>query len=256
MELSNSIRRTVSSLNETKYRKEFGLFKAEGTKCALDIAKGFETEMIIATPSWVAEHPERASVFGDKLILAKNKDMERMSSLSTAPPVIAVCRKPTLTLNPDSLEGTISIALDCIQDPGNLGTIIRTADWFGIRNILCSTDTVDSFNPKVVQATMGALTRVKVYYCDLAETIKNLPENMPVYGTFLEGDDIYNQKLSSEGIIVMGNEGRGISEKIKALITSKLFIPSFPAGQPTSESLNVSVATAIVVSEFRRRSTM
>jgi len=144
--------------------------------------------------------------------------------------------------------------LDDIQDPGNLGTIIRIADWFGVKHIFCSKNTVDLYNPKVIQATMGALARVKVIYTELPLLVKKyVSPDFPVYGTFLEGETIYNSELSTKGFIIMGNEGKGISSELKPLVNKKLFIPNFPSDQPTSESLNVSVACSIVCSEFRRR---
>ncbi len=162
---------------------------------------------------------------------------------------------PVRELNDRELKGRLSIALDGIQDPGNLGTIIRVADWMGVRHIICSRDTVDVYNPKVVQATMGAISRVKVYYADLSDVLRKLRESMPVYGTFLDGDNIYATELTEEGIIVMGNEGKGVSEPVANLATKRLYIPSYPPGEQTSESLNVAVATAITLSEFRRQNT-
>jgi TrmH family RNA methyltransferase len=144
--------------------------------------------------------------------------------------------------------------LDSVQDPGNLGTIIRVADWYGIENIVCGEGTVDAFSPKTVQATMGALSRVKVHYTNLKEyIIACRGKNIPVYGTFLDGDDMYEIPLSSNGVIVMGNEGNGISRELDELISDRLYIPSFPADRETSESLNVAMATGIVCAEFRRR---
>jgi TrmH family RNA methyltransferase len=135
-----------------------------------------------------------------------------------------------------------------------LGTIIRIADWFGIKDIFCSKGSADVFNPKAVQATMGAISRVKIHYVDLLEEIKALPASVPVYGTYLEGQTIYNTELSDNGVIIMGNEGKGISREVGKTVNRKLYIPNWPAGAATSESLNVAVATAIVCSEFRRRS--
>jgi len=146
----------------------------------------------------------------------------------------------------------LCLALDEVQDPGNLGTIIRIADWFGIEHIFCSQGTADVYNPKVVQATMGALARVHVHYVNLSELIDSLPD-IPVYGTFLDGTNIYEQELSQTGIIVMGNEGNGISPEVRKVINRRLYIPNYPANRPTSESLNVAVATAITCAEFRRR---
>jgi TrmH family RNA methyltransferase len=150
------------------------------------------------------------------------------------------------------LSSSLSLALDGIQDPGNLGTIIRIADWFGIDTIYCSEDTADAYNPKVVQATMGSLARVNIIYLSLEALFDSLPDDFPVYGTLLDGDDIYQQPLSQNGIIVMGNEGNGISPEIRAKVNRRLLIPRFRTGD-SAESLNVAIATAITCSEFRRR---
>ena len=146
----------------------------------------------------------------------------------------------------------LCLALDDIQDPGNLGTIIRIADWFGIKNIFCSHGTADAFSPKTVQATMGALARVKIHYCDIKALISGL-DDVPVFGTFLDGNNIYESELSANGLIVMGNEGNGISKEVSALINKRILIPNYPQGNETTDSLNVAIATAIVCSEFRRR---
>ena len=144
------------------------------------------------------------------------------------------------------------MALDDIQDPGNLGTIIRLADWFGIEHIICSPNTVDVYNPKTIQATMGGIARVKVYYTPLPDLIKSLGDT-PIYGTLLNGDNMYSQRLSRNGLIIMGNEGNGISKEVESLITRKLYIPNYPQSRETSESLNVAIATAVVCAEFRRQ---
>ena len=146
----------------------------------------------------------------------------------------------------------LALALDGIQDPGNLGTIIRIADWFGIDTIFCSPGTVDAWNPKVVQATMGSIARVHILYIEPDELFDSLPQDYPIYGTFLDGDNIYTQQLSSHGLIVMGNEGNGISDAVRARVSHKLLIPDFHHGD-TADSLNVAIATAITCSEFRRR---
>ena len=145
------------------------------------------------------------------------------------------------------------MALDDIQDPGNLGTIIRTADWYGVKDIFCSRNSADVFNPKVVQATMGAIARVRVHYVDLPDFLKGISNSMPIYGTLLDGDNFYKKELSNRGILVMGNEGNGISSEIIPLISERLFIPGYPTDVVSSESLNVSIATAITLAEFRRR---
>lgn len=161
--------------------------------------------------------------------------------------MIAVYRIPELSA-PD-FSGLV-VALDCVQDPGNLGTIMRVADWMGVHTILASTDTVDCYSPKVVQATMGAISRVRVHYCNLSDVLRGKDH---VYGTFLDGSNIYDAALSPSGIVVMGNEGKGISPEVASTVTHRLRIPSFPPDVPTSESLNVAVATAITLAEFRRR---
>ena len=179
--------------------------------------------------------------------------LKKITQLKTAPPVIAVCQQPQT--KPDFRNcKVLTIALDEIQDPGNLGTIIRLADWFGIENIVCSKDTADAYNPKVVQATMGAIARVNVFYVELENYLNEQQNlNIPIYGTFLDGQNIYNQELSNYGIIIMGNEGKGISKNIEQLIDKKLLIPSFSNNPDKSESLNVSTATGIILSEFKRR---
>ena len=151
------------------------------------------------------------------------------------------------------LKGKLTLALDSVQDPGNLGTIIRIADWFGIETIICSHETADVYNPKVVQATMGSIARVKVIYTDLQNTLKHLSESLPIYGTFLNGDNIYKSNLSNDGVIVMGNEGRGISKEVAKVITNRILIPNYPEGRKCADSLNVAIATAITCAEFRKR---
>lgn len=248
MELINSYRKMIAGLSAARSRRESGLFKAEGTKCVLDTISYFEPEALMATSAWLQSHPQ----YSDIATAVTARDLDRMSSLSTAPEVIAVYKIPEVSIDMPELANELVIALDSIQDPGNLGTIIRSADWFGVHNILCSNDTVDVYNPKVVQATMGAIARVKIHYCDLESTIGDMaPE--AVYGTFLDGENIYESPLSSKGVIVMGNEGKGISAGIAKCVDRRISIPSFPVGEPTSESLNVAVATSIVLAEFRRR---
>lgn len=236
----------LRSLHLKKYRDELGLFVAEGDKCISELAQSF-TLVHHLTP---ANTPL--------------KDIERLSSLRTPQGSIAVFRKPAYEL-PTPQAGTLYLALDGIQDPGNLGTIIRTANWFGIRDIVCSTDTADCFSPKVVQATMGALARVRVHYTNLPAWLAAAPHasamlggSIPVYGTLLDGIDLYTPDAipnRQSGIIVMGNEGNGLSREVRQLVTHSLRIPSFPPDQPTVESLNVAIATAVILAEFRRGKT-
>ncbi|KAA6342762.1 23S rRNA (uridine(2479)-2'-O)-methyltransferase, partial [termite gut metagenome] len=180
------------------------------------------------------------------------EELSRCSLLKAPQQVLAVFEQPQYQLNLTPVRKSLSLALDDVQDPGNLGTIIRIADWFGIEHVFCSSGTADVYSPKVVQATMGAIARVKVHYVTLPELVRSLGD-IPVYGTFLDGENIYTQSLSANGVIVMGNEGNGISKDTESFINRRLFIPSYPPERETSESLNVAVATAIVCAEFRRR---
>lgn len=247
-QLTNSIKKSVARLDTVKFRRQDGVFKAEGTKCVLDTLGAFNVRLLAATEEWLASH--NVAVPEDKIAVATRRDLEAMSHLSTAPDVICVYEIPQREFDYGRLGKELMLCLDGVQDPGNLGTIIRSADWFGIRRIVCSKDTVDVWSPKVVMATMGALSRVEVYYCELSEVLEHAPV---VYGTFLEGENLYTSELDNNGLIVLGNEGRGISEDVSGWVSRKLTIPSFPAGEATSESLNVAMATSIVVAEFRRR---
>lgn len=249
MELTNAIRKMVASLGNAKNRRQEGCFIAEGTKCVIDTLAGFKCRYLFATTSWIEQYRKLLPVEATPV---KRQDLERMSQLTTPSQVIAVYEMPQYEFVETRLRDNLVIALDRVQDPGNLGTIMRVADWFGITDIICSPDTVDVYNPKVVQATMGAISRVKVSYLDLVSLIKRNPD-VPVYGTFLDGRNIYETSLTPGGIVVMGNEGQGISAEVSRLITRRLFIPSYPSNVETSESLNVGMATAITISEFRRR---
>ena len=176
------------------------------------------------------------------------------SALKTPTPVLALIELPRYRLSAGTGTDDLALALDGVQDPGNLGTIVRLADWFGIRDIVCSENTADCFGPKAVQATMGAVARVRVHYTALESFLARAAERgTPVYGTFLEGEDIYRAGLSAGGIVVMGSEGNGISSGTARCVTRRLFIPPYPGAAPTSESLNVAMATAVVAAEFRRR---
>lgn len=250
MEITQSFRKMVASLGTVRGRREHKCFIAEGSKCVIDTWGHFKCRYLLATSQWIEANDGMLN--GAMPIAVKKSDIERMSQLTTPSSVIAIYEIPEYFFDETSLAVNLTIALDRIQDPGNLGTIMRIADWFGITDILCSKDTVDVYNPKVVQATMGAISRVKVHYCDLVELVKRNC-HLPVYGTLLDGDNIYETELSANGIIIMGNEGQGLSTEIRELVSHKLFIPSFPPDRPTSESLNVGMATAITIAEFRRR---
>lgn len=252
MEISKAKTSVYASLGSKKFRLKYKLFAAEGHKCMQDTLPAFTPEAIVATESWIKQHGNQFSQIADKIVSASSAVMSKISSLSSTPEVIGIFKLPdvdnkiNLLLEPD-----LYLVIDGVQDPGNLGTIIRTADWFGIHTIFASTDTVDIYNPKTVQATMGALARVKVVYTDLLELFK-INHKMPIFGTLLNGKNIYNTTLSEIGFIVIGNEGNGISKAIRKTITHPILIPSYGDGE-CSESLNVGVATAIVTAEFRRR---
>ena len=249
MHLSKAQIKWVRSLQQKKNRDAEGVFVAEGEKCVNELRNAFEL-VLLATPD-----------------NATSTEIEQMSSLRTPQGVIGVFKRrgerqsaPQKSADfpgtPQARGERLVVALDGVQDPGNLGTIIRTCDWFGIHDILCSHDTADCYNPKVVQATMGALARVKLHYVDLPKVLSELKEQgTPLYGTLLEGVNMYQPNAIADkqhGIIIMGNEGNGISPAIRQLITHPLLIPSYPADAITSESLNVGIATAIVLAEFRR----
>lgn len=228
----------VRQLEQKKYRKKEGLFVAEGPKVVGDLLRaGFKAHTIFATSEWGSQ--------GQTFQEVSDEELRRVSFLQHPQRVLALFFIPTESVPSVS---SLSLALDDVQDPGNLGTIIRIADWFGIDTIYCSENTADAWSPKVVQATMGSIARVNIIYTDLQELISKA--QVPVYGTLLDGQDIYTQELSKEGIIVMGNEGNGISAPIRKLINRRLLIPQFHEGP---ESLNVAIATAITCSEFRRR---
>lgn len=240
----------INSLSQKKFRDETGLFIAEGTKLVLDLAPVFHCSILTATSNWLNEYNQFEA---DEIIEIDNDELNKISNQKSPQGVLAVFTKPNYSWNKDELSHKLSLALDDVQDPGNLGTIIRIADWFGITDIFCSEHSADAFNTKTVQATMGALARVRVHSLNLPEFLQTIAGELPVYGTFMDGDNIYNKSLTQHGIVVMGNEGNGISTEIEKLVTERLLIPNFPVGQITSESLNVGVATALVCAEFRRQ---
>lgn len=237
----------VRSLSDKHSRFEHELFVAEGDKLVGEI---------IANPKWHIQRlfvTEGSKVSSSQAEVVSPKEMERLSSLKSAPRSLALVKIPkrkAFIPTPDELV----IALDEVQDPGNLGTIIRTADWYGIRRIVCSPTTADCFAPKVVQATMGALLRVEVLYCDLTTWLCIVrDQGIPTYATTLDGKDIHTAPLSRGGVIIMGNEGKGVSPAVQALVEHKLFIPPYPADRHGSESLNVAIATAITCENFRNK---
>lgn len=241
----------IKSLEMRKYRLQHNAFVAEGPKLVGELLPYSTPLYIAATKEWLDANYQIVKLLNCPIDKVSREELERASLLRTPQSVLAVMPIPDRKLGISSLQSQLVIALDSVQDPGNLGTILRIADWFGIRQVLCSEGTADTFNPKCVQSSMGALARVKVCYCNLSETLEKV--QMPVYGTFLDGTDIYREELTPNGIIVMGNEGNGISEDVARLVNRRLYVPNYPKGSVTTESLNVAVATGIVCAEFRRR---
>lgn len=183
----------------------------------------------------------------------KDRELERISSLKTANQVLAVARMPAFSLNKEELSSSLTLVLDKVQDPGNLGTLVRSADWFGVRNIILSNDSAEITNPKVIQATMGSIFRIRYHYLDLPAFLKSVkPEDLPVIGAFLDGASIYSAQLPEKGLLVLGNESGGISTEVERLVTQRISIPSHKTGR-RAESLNLAVAGSIILSEFMRR---
>lgn len=246
--ISNNEIKRVKALQQKKVRDAEGLFIVEGEKMVQEA---------VDSPFGVENIYRKEDIGADA--------MGRISALSSPSPVLAVVRKPEDSIIDDASElmplinnGGLYLALDAIRDPGNLGTILRIADWFGIDAVFASKDTVDVFNPKVVQSTMGAIFRVKMHYVDLPDLFeKVLGLNGKIYGTFLDGKNIYDRELDcgtqAPAVIVIGNEANGISEQVAAMVSDRLYIPPYPQDSPGSESLNAAIATAITVAEFRRR---
>lgn len=256
MAISKNQIKFIRQLEQKKFRRREGLFVAEGTKVVGDLLAHYKPHSLFATNEWLIEHSSVICHLPSAITEVTDEELRRLSFLQHPQQVLALFPIPLPTdislTSQLSTHTKLSLALDGIQDPGNLGTIIRIADWFGIEQIFCNTDTVDAWNPKVVQATMGSIARVNIIYINLSEFLDTLPSGFPVYGTLLDGDNIYTQPITPHGIIVMGNEGNGISPEIRQKVNRRLLIPSYRTDD-TAESLNVAIATAIICAEFRRR---
>lgn len=255
MELSKAKINLIKSLKDKTARQDLGLFCCEGAKMAEEVLKSeLQVEELFYTESFAASCGHLISIAqraGVPLILVSDAQMQRISAFKTAGVVLCLVRMPSYEFCVNDILGSVSLVLDSIQDPGNLGTIIRLSDWFGIRNIFCSPDTVDLYNPKVVQATMGAITRTRLHYQPLVPILASAKEmGIEICGTFLDGSNIYAQSLPLSAMVVMGNEGRGISSEVASMVSRRLLIPSF--GEQKGESLNVGIAAAITCSEFFR----
>jgi len=244
--LSKSNISLLQSLQHKKFRREHGVFLVEGYKSVTEfINSAYQIEAVYHTAAIAPKMLKLLQKMNFQEI--SSAILEKISALKTPADIIAVVKIPQWpVLNYTTLNKKFSIVLDGIQDPGNMGTIIRTADWFGIENIICSEDCVEVYNPKVVQATMGSLSRINVHYVDLENVLSET--KLPVYGALLDGENIYSTDFGNEGLVVMGNEGNGLTEKVKQLVTKAITIP----GAGNAESLNVAIATAIFCSEINR----
>ena len=251
--LTKNTIKLIRSLELKKFRTRENSFVAEGPKVVGDLLAVMRPKMVFATSQWISENDTN----GIDVEMVSEDELSRISFLQHPQQVLAVFPMPSYDESIDytkELKGKLTLALDSVQDPGNLGTIIRIADWFGIETILCSHETADAYNPKVIQATMGSIARVTIIYTDLTKTLEAIASEMPIYGTFLDGENIHSRQLPKEAVIVMGNEGKGISQDVARLVTDRVLIPNYPAGRPTADSLNVAIATAITCAEFRRNS--
>ena len=245
----------LRSLEQKKNRDTNNVFVAEGPKNVGDILSchKFKTIQLLATEEWIRNTSLEDINDNCDITTVTQEELSKISFLCHPQQVLAVFEKNKEDLQPEELKDNLTLVLDGVQDPGNLGTIIRIADWFGIEHVVCSKDTVDVYNPKVVQATMGSIARVNVHYIDLDDFFDSIPKSLPIYGTLLEGKNIYKTDITNNGIIIMGNEGKGISPQIRKRITTALRIPNFPEERQTADSLNVAIATSVVCAEFRRR---
>ncbi len=254
--LSKPTKQFVRSLKIRKFREASRSFIIEGTRSVMDILhSGLTIHSVYATPAWLQKYHAHLADMTDRCVIISEQEMKAISSLTTPQDVLAVAGIPESILNPAALAGELVLMLDEIRDPGNLGTIIRTADWFGIRYIICSTGCVDVYNPKVVQATMGSIARVQVYYTSLSSFLQHHNPSLTVYGCLLDGTDIRSARLEQKGIILLGNESNGISPQLLPFVQIKLTIPSFiPHPDMSSggaDSLNAAQACSIVCFAFR-----
>jgi RNA methyltransferase, TrmH family len=249
--LSASKIKWVKALSQKKFRKQEGLFVVEGDKIVKELLQSnWEIIELLALGSWFESNTLPGKIHGHSI---SAKELERISSLTTPNQVVAVVRIPVNHISTLVLGNNYSLMLDNIQDPGNMGTILRTADWFGINNIICSENTADIFNPKVIQATMGSFIRTRVFYTDTVKFLKEISGRYPIMGAMLDGESIFSTRLPAEGILVIGNESRGISPEIDQYISHKVFIPRGDQNQQLPESLNAGVAAAIIMSQLMKQ---
>jgi len=253
--ISKNKTKYIVSLQNKKVRDEEQLYVIEGDKLVKEyLLSGIRFRLLAAVPEYIASLMPEEKKLIDEVDIISYDDLKRISTLKKPHNAIALVPVVPWKFDPDSILKDLCAALDFVQDPGNLGTIIRSAAWFGIKNIVCSEDSVDMYNPKVIQASMGALLQVKVHYCNLRLFLGiTRKKGLPVYGTMIEGESIYDRKLDKRGIILLGNESRGISDELMPLISDKIMIPRFSDHNYGIDSLNVGMAAAVVFSEFARR---
>lgn len=254
--ISKNKAKFIISLQEKKVRDEERLFVIEGDKLVKEfLTAEVRIETLIARPEFLSSLPSGLTRFINEIADVSYEELKHISSLKTPHNALAVVTMPVREFNSSDVLNQLSVALECVQDPGNLGTIIRAAAWFGIKNIVCSPDCADMYNPKVIQASMGAIVHVNVYYYELIKLFTFAVKNkIPVFGTMLEGDSIYNHKLDNKGIIALGNESKGISDELIPFITYKIKIPGAKNEKHGIDSLNVGMAASVVFSEFLRKS--
>ncbi|MDR2498817.1 MAG: RNA methyltransferase [Tannerellaceae bacterium] len=248
--LTKSALKFLRSLEHKKYRSLHRAFIVEGNKAVESMAGSYTCRMLLAHPSWIESHPE---VVADEIIALDRSSLSRLSLMPSPPEVVAVFHIPSFDISDVNPEQNIVLVLDGVQDPGNLGTIVRIADWFGVEHIVCSPSCADIFAPKAIQAAMGAVANVQLHYVSLSQWLSSVSSGISIYGTYPSGRSIYRHPLSSSGIILMGSEGQGISSELERHISHRISIPPPTNHHPAADSLNVAIATAIVCAEFRRR---
>jgi TrmH family RNA methyltransferase len=257
--LSINQNKLIRSLQQKKYREKHGMFIIEGEKIVADltnsgILNSENTVLNCATQEGIENTDVITDDIISRFIEVEYDEIKKLSSMLTPPKVFSLVRIPQLDFSIEMLRSDLCLAFEAIRDPGNLGSIIRTADWFGIKNIFCSKDSVDAYNPKVVQAPMGGILRVNIHYLDLSELFtKTNRLNIPIYGTTMYGDDMYDAQIKTPGLVVFGNESKGISEDLTSFFRTKIRIPDHPKGESGSESLNIAASVAVICSEIRRR---
>lgn len=253
MSLSVNQIKFINSLSQKKYRVQHAAFIIEGDTMVSHVLKSdLHLQLIAAVPAWIASHQQELNACGCEVVAVSENELQKISQLTQANAVLAVASIPAVSQH-RQMNGIV-LLLDQISNPGNLGTIIRLADWFGVSSVICSDSCVDCFNPKVVQATMGAIATVPVIYCDAVEFLKSI-NNIPVYAAVLGGSSVYSISFNQPAVLIIGNESRGVSKELMPFVTEKIMIPSFSTNPVAgAESLNAATATAILLSEMKRSS--